>query len=149
MSRPKATMITPETRRTSSDFRNRVTAPPAKAPSAVNTVAMPRMNSRVETIVKTFEWTWTTAVVFCVGLWFFILIFAVVVPSFWMYFAEQKLGWAGPSGGGSWALEIRDAIALGLSTGPLLTIVVAAVIMQNWRKRLRGGSAERPTGGPR
>jgi len=105
--------------------------------------------ARLEEFLKTFEWTWTTAVVFCVGLWFFILIFAVVVPSFWMYFAEQKLGWAGPSGGGSWALEIRDAIALGLSTGPLVTIVVAAVIMQNWRKRLRGVSAERPTGGYR
>ncbi len=107
------------------------------------------LKQRVEPTVKTFEWTWSTAVVFCVGLWFFILIFAVVVPSFWMYFAEQKLGWAGPSGGGSWALEIRDAIALGLSTGPLVTIVVAAVIMQNWRKRLRGVSAERPTGGYR
>jgi hypothetical protein len=46
-------------------------------------------------------------------------------------------------------LEIRDAVALGLSTGPLVTIVVAAVIMQNWRKRLRGVSAERPTGGYR
>jgi hypothetical protein len=107
------------------------------------------LKQRVEPTVKTFEWTWTTAVVFCVGVWFFILIFAVVVPSFWMYFAEQKLGWAGPSGGGSWALEIRDAIALGLSTGPLVTIVVAAVIMQNWRKRIRGVSAERPTGGYR
>jgi hypothetical protein len=66
-----------------------------------------------------------------------------------MYFAEQKLGWAGPSGGPSWALQIRDAVALGLSTGPLVTIVVVAVIMQNWRKRLRGLTAERPTGGYR
>ena len=107
------------------------------------------LKQRVEPTVKTFEWTWTTAVVFCVGLWFCILITVVVCPSFWRYFAEQKLGWAGPAGGASWALQLRDAIALGLTTGPLVTIVVAAVIMQNWRKRLRGLTAERPTGGYR
>ena len=75
------------------------------------------LKQRVEPTVKTFEWTWTTAVVFCVGLWFFILIFAVVVPSFWMYFAEQKLGWAGPSGGGSWALALAYAPESGLWVG--------------------------------
>jgi hypothetical protein len=107
------------------------------------------LKQRAEPTVKSFEWTWATAVLFCLGIWFFLLIFAVIVPSFWMYFAEQKLGWAGPSGGGSWSLELRDAIALGLSTGPPVTLVIVAVIMQNWRKRLRGQSAERPTGGYR
>ena len=108
-----------------------------------------KAKERAEPIVKNFEWTWTTAVLFTLGFAFFSVITMAVIPSAWLYFAEQKLGWAGPSGGGSWALEIRDAIALGLSTGPLVTIVVAAVIMQNWRKRLRGVSAERPTGGYR
>ena len=107
------------------------------------------LKGRAEPVVKNFEWTWTKALVFCLGLWFFILVTAVVVPSFWMYFAEQKLGWGGPSGTGDWFLELRDAVALGLTTGPLLTIVVAAVIMQNWRRKLRGGTAERPAGGYR
>lgn len=107
------------------------------------------LKRRAEPRVKSFEWTWTRAVVFCLALWFYIFIFAVIVPSFWMYFAEQKLLWAGPSGGGSWSLEIRDAIAMGLSTGPLITLVIVAVVMQNWRKRLRGVSGERPTGGYR
>lgn len=104
---------------------------------------------RAERFLKEFEWSWTKAVVFCLGLWFFILFTAVVVPSFWMYFAEQKLGWAGPSGGGDWRLEVRDAIAMALSTGPLLTLAVAAVLMQNWRRKLRGRTAERPSGGYR
>ena len=124
------------------------------------------LKQRVEPTVKTFEWTWTTAVVFCVGLWFFILIFAVVVPSFWMYFAEQKLGWGGPTDIEAFLkkpfspgfphlskdtyLQIRDAVAMGLTTGPIVTILVVAGAMQNWRKKLRGGgSGTRPTGGYR
>ncbi len=102
-----------------------------------------------EKFLKEFEWTWTKAVLFCLGLWSFILIAAVIIPSFWLYFAEQKLGWAGPSGGPDWRLQLRDAIAMGLTTGPLITMVVAAVLLQNWRRKLRGGTAERPAGGYR
>jgi len=107
------------------------------------------LRGRAEPVVKNFEWTWTKALVFCLGLWFFILITAVVIPSFWMYFAEQKLGWGGPSGTGDPWLTVRDAVALALTSGPLLTIIVAAVLMQNWRRKLRGATAERPTGGYR
>jgi hypothetical protein len=105
--------------------------------------------ARLEPVVKEFEWTWTKAVLFSMGLLFFILISMVIIPSFWMYFAEQKLGWGGPSGGGDWSLEIRDAIAMGLATGPLITIWIIASIMQNWRRKLRGQTATRPTGGYR
>ena len=28
---------------------------------------------------------------------FFIVISTSVIPSFWMYYAEQKLGWGGPT----------------------------------------------------
>jgi hypothetical protein len=102
-----------------------------------------------EPVVKEFEWTWTKAVLFCLGLLFFILITMVILPSFWMYFAEQKLGWGGPSGGGDWFLELRDAIAMGLATTPLIVILIVATIMQNWRRKLRGQTATRPTGGYR
>jgi hypothetical protein len=125
--------------------------------------------SRLEGFLKTFEWTWATAVVFSLAIVFYLLIFAVIVPSFWMYFAEGKLGWAGPTDieaairqiptllpGGAPAeynellLELRDAIAVGLTIGPVVTLFVVCPAMQNWRKKLRGGSAEtRPTGGYR
>jgi len=113
---------------------------------------------RAEVFLRDFEWTWTTAVLFSIGFVFFLLISAVVIPSFWMYFAEQKLGWGGPTDveaflkapvGQEGLLELRDAIAMGLTTGPIVTAMVAAVILQNWRKKLRGGSADRPAGGYR
>jgi hypothetical protein len=123
---------------------------------------------RVETFLKEFEWTWTTAVVFALGLVFFLLISTSVLPSFFLYVAEQKFGWQGPTDieaalleiptllpGGDPAvydellLEVRDSIAMGLSTGPIITLLVAAAIMQNWRRKLRGQSDNRPTGGYR
>ena len=45
---------------------------------------------------------------------------------------------------------MRDAVAMGLSTGPIITVLVAAAIMQNWRRKLRGASPTTPpTGGYR
>jgi len=45
--------------------------------------------------------------------------------------------------------QVRDAIAMGLTTGPIVTVFVAGAAMQNWRKKLRGGGETRPTGGYR
>ena len=117
-----------------------------------------QLKERTETFLRDFEWTWTTAVLFSIGFTFYLLIAAVVIPSFWMYFAEQKLGWGGPTDVEAFLqaplsqeglLELRDAIAMGLTTGPIVVAMVAAVVLQNWRKKLRGSSAERPTGGYR
>ncbi|HEU4354265.1 MAG TPA: hypothetical protein VFT27_01625 [Actinomycetota bacterium] len=117
-----------------------------------------QLKGRAESSVRDFEWTWATAILFSMGFVFFLLITAVVIPSFWMYFAEQKLGWGGPTDVEAFlqspisqegALQLRDAIAMGLATGPIIVAMVVAVILQNWRKRLRGGSADRPTGGYR
>ena len=117
-----------------------------------------KAKERTERFLRGFEWTWTTAVVFCLALGFFAVITMAVIPSFWMYFAEQELGWGGPTDvegflrapiGQEGLLQLRDAIAMGLTTGPIVTAMVAAVILQNWRKKLRGGSADRPTGGYR
>lgn len=117
-----------------------------------------KLKERTEAFLRDFEWTWTTAVLFSLGFVSFLLITAVVIPSFWMYFAEQKLGWGGPTDveaflqqplGQEGLLELRDAIAMGLTTGPIITAMIGAVILQNWRRKLRGASADRPTGGYR
>jgi hypothetical protein len=105
---------------------------------------------RVEPFLREFEWSWTTAVIASVALLLFSMITMVVMPSAWMYIAEQQFGWGGPSGGGDWWLELRDAVAMGLTTGPFVTLLVAAVLLQNWRRRLRGRTGDtRPTGGYR
>lgn len=127
------------------------------------------LRGRAEQFVRSFEWTWTSAVLFSLALVFFILISTSIMPSFWIYFAEQTLDWKGPTDieaalnelptllpGGSPAeykellLQLRDAIAMGLSTGPLIVLFVVGAAMQNWRKKLRGASGEgRTTGGYR
>lgn len=129
------------------------------------------VKARFEAFARDFEWTWTNAVLFSLALTFFLLITTSVMPSFWMYYAEQKLGWGGPTdleGALSGTLvifdpklgfphlsqeillQIRDAIAMGLTTGPFVSVLVVAATMQNWRKKLRGGAGEsRPAGGYR
>jgi hypothetical protein len=106
--------------------------------------------ARAETFLKAFEWSWTKAVVFSLGLTFFILITTSVIPSAWIYLANQKLKWDGSGPNGFWLKELRDAVAMGLVTGPIVTIFIVTVIMQNWRRKLRGQSGDvRPTGGYR
>jgi hypothetical protein len=107
------------------------------------------LKQRVEPRVRDFEWTWASAVLFSVGFAFFSVISMAVIPSFWVYFAEQTLGWDGLSGTSDWQPLARDAVAAGLATGPFVTLVVIAAIMQNWRRKLRGGSSERVGGGYR
>lgn len=117
-----------------------------------------RFLKRLEGPVKRFEWTWTTAIVFSLGFTTFLLVAAIIVPSFWLYLAEGKLDWKGPSDlealiehplGPELRLQIRDTIAMGLTVGPIATALVVAAAMQNWRKKLRGGGEARPTGGYR
>ena len=127
---------------------------------------MQRQRARVEDFLKRFEWTWTNAVIFSVGLVFFILITVAVIPSFWLYFADQKLKWDGgaphpvlpyswaqsivPTLDGFWLKQLRDAVAMGLSTVPLVLVLVLGAVMQNWRRKLRGAQSDtRPTGGYR
>jgi hypothetical protein len=105
---------------------------------------------RVEGFLRAFEWTWTTAVLFSLALTFSLVITAAVMPSYWLYFADQRLHWNGAGPQGFWLLKLRDAVAAGLFTGPVVTILVVAAILQNWRRKLRGSSGDvRPTGGYR
>lgn len=132
------------------------------------------VKARVEAFVRDFEWTWTNAILFTMALIFFLLVTTSVMASWWMYYAEQKLGWQGPTDleafisaplditGSPFSREhflwishegllmVRDAIAMGLSTGPIVTVLVLAAALQNWRRRIRGQSGDvRPTGGYR
>jgi hypothetical protein len=129
------------------------------------------VRGRVEAFVRGFEWTWTNAMLFSLALVFFIVLTTSVIPSFWMYYAENVLGWGGPSDLEAFLsgtliifdpdlgfphlspdtlLQIRDIITMGLITGPIITILVVAAAMQNWRKKLRGSAGDtRPTGGYR
>jgi hypothetical protein len=117
------------------------------------------MKTRVEEFVRTFEWTWTSAILFSMALTFFLLITTSIMPSFWMYYAEQELGWGGPTDlegfltapfGIEGFLQLRDAIAMGLTTGPFVSVLVVGAAMQNWRNKLRGGGGKsRPSGGYR
>jgi hypothetical protein len=116
-----------------------------------------RLKTRVEEVLRTFEWTWTKAVLFAVVFTFFILITTSVMPSFWLYYADAELGWNGGSPQevlfwtwpGGLLLIIRDAVAMGFATGPIITVLIVASILQNWRRKLRGQTDSRPTGGYR
>jgi hypothetical protein len=112
----------------------------------------------VEDFLKRFEWTWTNAVLFSLALLFFLVVTTSVMPSFWLYFADQKLKWNGAGAQkllfwdvpGTILLILRDAVAMGLATGPIITVLIVAAAMQNWRRKLRGQTGDsRPTGGYR
>src|SRR5919199_3423261 len=121
-------------------------APATSSAPARSSRSTPSRKERLEHLVRTFEWTWTKAVLFAVGLVFFLLISTSVIPSFWLYYASNTLKWTGAGSGkllfvtvpGFWLLELRDAIAMGLVTGPIITLLVAAAVVQNWRRKLRG-----------
>ena len=116
-----------------------------------------RLKARVEGVLRTFEWTWTKAVLFSLAFVFFILISTSVIPSFWLYFADSELRWDGSAPQQVLWFEVsaqllfylRDAVAMGLATGPIITVLILASILQNWRRKLRGQTDSRPTGGYR
>ena len=107
------------------------------------------IKERVEAFLKTFEWTWANAITFSFAVLFFLMVTTSVMPSFWLYFADQKLKWDGGGPNGTILKILRDAVAMGLASGPLISILVVGAIMQNWRRKLRGQSDSRPTGGYR
>jgi hypothetical protein len=134
-----------------------------------------RANSKasIEHFVKNFEWTWTTAVVFSLAMFFFILIVMVALPSFFMYFVDKKFHWSGPTDISAAAQEVfiqhevipdfmrnihigslqpvglnlnnelRDIVSMTLTTLPFILTLVFAAAMQNWRQKLRGQSGEK------
>ena len=117
------------------------------------------MKGKLEAFLKGFEWTWTTAVLFSFMILMALVIGVAVLPSFWIYYANTTLLWNQTrhfdlgfitwDATAVWMSLLRDAIAMGLATMPLIAILVGASIMQNWRRKLRGQADSRPTGGYR
>ena len=101
---------------------------------------------RIEAFLRDFEWTWTKAVIASMVLWFIGLLGIGVIPSWWLYFADQKLGWRASR---FWLFKARDMVSIMLFSGPLVTFILAGYYIQKWRRRLRSESDSRPTGGYR
>jgi hypothetical protein len=109
---------------------------------------------RLAAFVRDFEWTWTKAVVGALVLWIIGITGIGVIPSYWLYLADQKLSWRATGCGHSdtvcfWLFKARDVVASMLYTGPFVTLIVVPFLLQKWRRRLRSQSESRPTGGYR
>ena len=104
------------------------------------------MVDRGNRFLREFEWTWTAAVVFSVGLAFVSIIFLAVIPSFWLYYANSVLHWDAQF----WLSKARDAIAAGWITTWFGIFFLAAYLLQRQRQKLRGtAGGTRPSGGYR
>jgi hypothetical protein len=106
----------------------------------------PRVRQRTEALLRDFEWTWTKAVVFCLLMWFVAITFLAVIPSWWLYFADQTLGWRQTK---FWLFKARDLVAVVLFSLPLGGFLMVPYYLQKTRRRLRSESESRPTGGYR
>jgi hypothetical protein len=102
------------------------------------------MVERGEAFLKNWEWTWTSAVVACMVLAFLMLTFTVLLPSWWLYFADQNLRWRT-----FWLLKIRDAIAAGAIVFFFGAIFAVGFFLQQARNKLRGTGEQHRTGGYR
>ena len=95
-------------------------------------------SSRPRASCKTFEWTWTTAIVFSIALTFSHLDHHLGHP---VLLALLRRPEAEMERRGAERLLVegaRDAIAMGLATAPIIVILVVAAVVQNWRRKLRG-----------
>jgi hypothetical protein len=105
------------------------------------------LKERNERFLRGFEWTWTKAVVASLLISFFAMTMLAIVPSWWLYFANQTLHWDQGSAA-FWLTKLRDAIAAGWITTWFAIMFGAAYILQTTRRRVRGeGGDSRPVGG--
>ena len=99
---------------------------------------------RTQAFLREWEWTWTRAVVASMVIAFITLLFTVIIPSWWLYFADQTLRWRS-----FWQLKFRDAIAAGIIVVSFAVILGAAYILQEARNKLRQTGEQHRTGGYR
>lgn len=95
-----------------------------------------------------WEWTWTRASVFSLALAFFILITQAVIPSYLLYYFDATgCPLPGPLHGACKLLlwddnklnkYIAEGTVMGWVTVTFGGMLVAAVILQNRRRKLRG-----------
>ena len=107
---------------------------------------------RTQAFLKTWEWTWTSAVVASMVIAFVTLTFTVFIPSWWLYFADQKLGWHKCPCTTTlkfFEFKARDVVAVILFSIPFGGFIMIPYHLQKLRRRLRSESDSRPTGGYR
>jgi hypothetical protein len=128
-------------------------------PQGLQERATPRVD-RFQARVRDYEWTWTKAVIWGLALWVLAMIFIAFIPSWWLYFADQKLGWHKCPCVGShqygpisipnfWLFKARDLVAVILFSIPVGLFIIVPYYLQKLRRRLRSESESRPTGGYR
>ncbi|MDQ4005109.1 MAG: hypothetical protein M3135_02255 [Actinomycetota bacterium] len=102
---------------------------------------------RGEELLRDWEWTWTTAFLAGIVISFAAITSMAVIPSWFLYFAEQTLGWDQTN---RLLLTLRDVLVTGYLTVVVGVFVVTLYKLQVIRKRLRGEKqAERYSGGYR
>lgn len=106
------------------------------------------MVRRIEGFLRDFEWTWAKAAVFSLVMWIIGITFIFLIPSWWLYLAEQRFGWR-DTPETFLLFELRDLVAIILFSGPFGAFIVIPYYVQKWRRRLRSESESRPTGGYR
>jgi type II secretory pathway component PulF len=100
---------------------------------------------RGESFLREWEWTWTTAFVAGVVISFFAITTLAVIPSWWVYFADQTLKWRT-----RFLISIRDLIATGWISVWTGFFIITFYKLQVIRRRIRGErQAERYAGGYR
>ena len=107
---------------------------------------------RFQARVRDFEWTWTKTVIISLALWFLAIGLVAFLPSWWLYYADQKLGWHKCPCTTTlkfFEFKARDVVAVILFSIPFGAMIVIPYHLQKLRRRLRSESESRPTGGYR
>ena len=108
--------------------------------------------ARGEGFLRDCEWTWTKATMVALTLWFVGIWLIAFIPSWWLYFASDRLGWR-PCPCASnlkfWLFILRDVVASALFGLPFGAFIVVPYWLQKVRRRLRSESESRPIGGYR
>ncbi len=100
---------------------------------------------RGEDFLREWEWSWTSAFIAGMGITIIALITLAVIPSWWLYFADQTLEWRSRL-----LITFRDIVAVGWLSVWAGVFVVTAYKIQVIRRRLRGEKqSERYSGGYR
>lgn len=112
---------------------------------------------QAQRITREFEWTWTKAVIASLLLWIIGMGLIVIIPSYWLYFADQTLAWRETkvcdiswlTNCGFWLFKLRDVVASVLFGGSFSMYIIVPYYLQKQRRKLRSESESRPVGGYR
>ncbi len=106
---------------------------------------LPALRERGERLVREWEWTWTSAFVAGVAISFVAMTTLAIVPSWWLFYADEQLEWRT-----RFQITIRDLVVLAWLNLWGGLFVITAYKVQVLRRRLRGErQAERYAGGYR